>query len=100
MSLQHTILLTGATGTIGKLLLQFLSAKHIESSSSTLNVKILVRNIEKAKELLGKYESPNMKLSFIEGDLNQLQNLNDKETVFSSVEKLFILTLDSPEKSD
>ncbi|EFC37787.1 predicted protein [Naegleria gruberi] len=93
--MSRIILLTGATGTIGKLLLEFLNEK---STTEELTVRIIVRNVEKARENVKNFEK--LKFEFVEGDLNDLDSLKDPQEVFNQIERLFILTIDSPDKSD
>ncbi|EFC47498.1 hypothetical protein NAEGRDRAFT_57317 [Naegleria gruberi] len=95
MSQQQTLLLTGSTGTIGKLLIQQL---HSTKQEAHLKLKLLVRNVEKAKELFDALQSDSFQLEYIQGDLP----INDKsvntELLFDKVEKIFILAPDVPQK--
>ncbi|EFC38672.1 predicted protein [Naegleria gruberi] len=86
---KSSILITGATGTIGKHLLKSLS----EQKSFGQSVKVLVRNIEKAKQELANYVN-NLDVEYIQGDLNQFELI--PSSIFEKIERVFVLTVSEP----
>ncbi|KAL9658070.1 hypothetical protein ABK040_012984 [Willaertia magna] len=83
------IFITGSTGTIGKHLL-----KSLSESNFTNNIKLLVRDIEKARNEFSKLT--NLAIEYISGDLDDIQSIPD--SAFDNIERLFVLTLSGPDQ--
>jgi len=85
----NKILVTGATGTVGKLVVSGLLSGHASSSS----VRVLTRDPEKNKAIFGD------KVEFVKGDLNDNEwRRNHAEGAFNGVDRLFLLTLSTPDQ--
>lgn len=68
-----SILITGATGLIGKSVIASLAAWN-KNNSKKINIYAVVRDIDKAKIILRKYLTPD--INFIISDINEIKPVN------------------------
>ncbi|KAG2386046.1 hypothetical protein C9374_003195 [Naegleria lovaniensis] len=87
------ILMSGATGTVGREVIRALNDQASFLKGEKIQVRLLVRNEEKARSLLDQFE--NIQFSYVVGDLNDLEKVR-VDDLFSNVERLFLLTISSP----
>jgi len=84
----NKILVTGPTGTVGKLVVSGLLSGHASSS-----VRALTRDPEKSKLIFGD------KVEFVKGDLNDSEwRRNHAEGALKGIDRLFLLTLSTPDQ--
>jgi len=82
--MSNKVLVTGATGTVGKLVVSALLARGAA-------VRILTRDPEKSKQIVGD------KVEFVKGDVSDKEWLKNPDA-FKSVERVFVLTLSTPDQ--
>jgi uncharacterized protein YbjT (DUF2867 family) len=85
-----TILITGATGTVGTELVNSLVKEY-----NAAKIRLLVRDIEKATQLFSHLESEATTIEYVKGDVTNIRAATD---VFTGIERLFVLTLSSPQQ--
>jgi uncharacterized protein YbjT (DUF2867 family) len=86
-----TILITGATGTVGTEVVNSLVKEYNAPS-----IRLLVRDTERANKLFSHLEQQHTtKIEYVKGDVT---NIGSDTNVFNGVERLFILTLSSPQQ--
>ncbi|KAG2392234.1 hypothetical protein C9374_012486 [Naegleria lovaniensis] len=96
---QPVILVTGATGTIGKELVKSLSQNYA-TPTTPVTVRLFVRDENKAKQLFESLQSSHFHLEYVVGDLTQLSSVTvTNSALFEHVERIFLLTPDHPSQA-
>jgi uncharacterized protein YbjT (DUF2867 family) len=85
-----TSLILGATGTVGKALVNSLVKEY-----NAQKIRLLVRDIEKATKLFSHLESGTTKIEYVKGDFTNIVATTD---AFTGVERLFVLTQSAPQQ--